>query len=135
MSTQEILPTDSELEILQILWQHGASTVRFVNDTINQHREVGYTSTLKTMQLMLDKDMLSRTIEDRIHYYIAAINEQHTQAGLLDEFVENTFRGSTSSLVLSMLGNSEKTSYEDIQKIKELIREIEQKNFNNSSNS
>jgi BlaI family transcriptional regulator, penicillinase repressor len=131
MSTQEILPTDSELEILQILWQHGASTVRFVNDTINQHREVGYTSTLKTMQLMLDKDMLSRTIEDRIHYYIAAINEQHTQAGLLDEFVENTFRGSTSSLLLSMLGNSEKTSYEDIQK----IREIEQKNFNNSSNS
>jgi BlaI family transcriptional regulator, penicillinase repressor len=135
MNTQEILPTDSELEILQILWQHGASTVRFVNDTINQHREVGYTSTLKTMQLMLDKDMLSRTIEDRIHYYIASINEQHTQAGLLDEFVENTFRGSTSSLVLSMLGNSEKTSYEDIQKIKELIREIEQKNFNNASNS
>lgn len=120
------LPTVSELEILQILWMNGASSVRFVNDAINQKREVGYTSTLKTMQLMMDKGMLHRKIEDRTHLYEAALAEDDTQKHLLDGFVETAFRGSTSSLVMSMLGNGD-TSKEEIQKIKEIIKQLEKK--------
>jgi BlaI family transcriptional regulator, penicillinase repressor len=123
---QQTLPTDSELEILQILWENGPSTVRFVNDTINIKREVGYTSTLKTMQLMLDKNMLSRDIQDRIHFYIAAIDEAHTQTHLLNEFVESTFRGSASNLMMRMLGSAGTTSPEELEKIKELIAQFEQ---------
>jgi BlaI family transcriptional regulator, penicillinase repressor len=118
------LPTDSELEILQILWSNGPASVRFVNDTINQKRELSYTSTLKTMQLMMDKGLLNRTIEDRTHYYHAALPQAHTQKHLLDEFMEATFRGSPSSLIMSMLGNGE-TSKEELQKIKEIIKQLE----------
>jgi BlaI family transcriptional regulator, penicillinase repressor len=120
-----LLPTDSELEILQILWENQPCTVRFVNDKINEKREVGYTSTLKTMQLMLDKNMLEREIKERIHFYIANMNEEHTQTGLLNEFVENTFRGSAASLVMRMLGNTNHTSKEELQKIKNLISDLE----------
>lgn len=121
---QTTLPTDSELEILQILWTNGPCSVRFVNDTINEKREVGYTSTLKTMQVMMDKNMLQRIIKDKTHYYEAVVSEAHTQKNLLDEFVEATFRGSTSSLVLRMLGDGE-TSKEEIEKIKAIIQKIE----------
>ncbi len=123
---QQQLPTDSELEILQILWENGPCTVRFVNDCINQKREVGYTSTLKTMQLMMDKDMLQREIVERIHYYTAAISEHLTQKELLTEFVHSAFRGSTSSLVMRMLGDGEATQ-EEIKKIKEIIQTLENK--------
>jgi BlaI family transcriptional regulator, penicillinase repressor len=121
---QQLLPTDSELEILQILWENGPTTVRFVNDTINQKREVGYTSTLKTMQLMLDKGLLKRDIIDRVHYYISNVSEHTTQKNLLSEFVDATFRGSTSSLVMRMLGDGE-ASQEELKKIKEFISSLE----------
>ncbi len=121
---QQQLPTDSELEILQILWENSPCTVRFVNDIINQKREVGYTSTLKTMQLMMDKNMLQREIVDRIHYYASNISEHATQKELLSEFVHSTFRGSTSSLVMRMLGDGE-ASQEEIKKIKEIIKSLE----------
>ncbi|MBK8700898.1 MAG: BlaI/MecI/CopY family transcriptional regulator [Saprospiraceae bacterium] len=123
------LPTDSELEILQVLWANGLCTVRFVNDKINEHREVGYTSTLKTMQLMMDKNMLDRVIEERTHYYKAALAEETTQKSLLDEFVASTFRGSASSLVLRMLGDGD-TNLDEIQKIKAIISEFENQNQN-----
>ena len=126
----DILPTDSELEILQILWENGPSTVRFVNDKINERREVGYTSTLKTMQLMLDKGMLEREIRDRIHFYIPIMNEESTQTHLLNEFVETTFRGSTSSLFMRMLGSAGQSNRDELQKIKELIAEYEKMNSN-----
>lgn len=124
-----LLPTDSELEILQVLWEHGPSTVRFVNDTINRHREVGYTSTLKTMQLMMDKGMLDRSIEERVHYYSATVSESQTQKGLLDEFVHSTFRGSPSTLVMRMLGDGE-SSLDELQRIKSIIEAIEKNQKN-----
>ena len=60
-----IKPTEAELEILQILWEHGDCTVRFVNDKLNEQREVGYTTTLKMMQLMFEKGLLKVSIVDR----------------------------------------------------------------------
>ncbi|RZJ89166.1 MAG: BlaI/MecI/CopY family transcriptional regulator, partial [Hymenobacter sp.] len=59
-NTPTTKPTEAELEILQVLWQHGPQTVRFVNDELNQKREVGYTTTLKWLQLMLEKGLALR---------------------------------------------------------------------------
>ncbi len=123
------VPTDSELEILQVLWQNGAQTVRFVNETLNKlhvHKEIGYTTTLKFMQLMLDKGILTREIVERSHIYSPAVPEEVTQEQLLKGFVDAAFRGSASSLVLRALGNGSTTQAE-LEKIKALINEIESK--------
>jgi len=119
-------PTESELAILQILWQNGASSVRFVNDELNKKREVGYTTTLKFMQIMLDKKFVTRNTESRTHIYEAAISEADTQQMLLDKFVDATFRGSAMKLVMQALGNHE-SSTEELDEIKALIDEIERK--------
>src|SRR5215470_7717065 len=90
-------PTRSELEILQVLWQHGPSTVRFVNDTLNeQKREVQYTSTLKLMQIMADKGLLLRDASQMKHVYRAAEEEDKAKGALLERFVENIYNGSAS---------------------------------------
>ena len=118
-------PTKSELEILQVIWQYGPSTVRFVNDTLNeQKRPVQYTSTLKLMQIMAEKKMLQRDESSMKHVYSAAIEEQQTKGVLLDKFVDVLFNGSASSLMLQLLGNK-KTSPEEIQEIKDLLNKID----------
>jgi predicted transcriptional regulator len=119
-------PTDSELEILQILWQEGPQTVRFVNDALNKQREVGYTTTLKIMQIMLDKGILTREVADRAHIYTAAINEEATQNILLQDFVSSTFRGNSTSLVMRALGEGN-TSPEELAEIKRLIEVLSTK--------
>jgi predicted transcriptional regulator len=120
-----IEPTKSELEILQVLWQHGPSTVRFVNDTLNtQKRAVQYTSTLKLMQIMTEKKMLKRDERNMKHIYMPAIEEQKTKAFLLDRFVDSMFNGSASSLMMQLLGNK-KTSKQDLEEIKELLKNLD----------
>lgn len=126
-SSNQILPTAAELEVLQILWQNGPQTVRFVNDEINKIKEdVGYTTTLKIMQNMLDKGILEREIVDRSHIYKPSIPENQTQIKLLEEFVEAAYRGSSASLVIQALGSG-KTSPEELARIKELIKQLEDK--------
>lgn len=117
-------PTDAELEILQVLWNEGPSSVRHVNERMNEKREIGYTTTLKLMQIMLEKGLVSRNTETRSHVYSAAIGQGETQANLLDKFVDNVFRGSAASLVMQALGNHEPSS-EELDEIKKLIEEIE----------
>ncbi len=123
-------PTDSELEILHILWQQGPSTVRTVNDLLNEDRKAGpkdaagYTTTLKLMQIMLEKGLLTRSGEGRTHVYTAAVQETEAQSMLLREFVHNTFRGSTARLVMQALGNHE-ASADELDEIKALIAKIE----------
>ena len=73
MGAQRIKPTESELEILQILWQHGSATVRFVNDQLNMKKKVGYTTTLKIMQIMAQKGLLNREKQGKSHIYISVI--------------------------------------------------------------
>jgi BlaI family transcriptional regulator, penicillinase repressor len=117
-------PTKSELEILQVLWKYGPSTVRFVNDTLNeQKRAVQYTSTLKLMQIMAEKKMLSRDETNMKHIYIAAMEEQTTKSFLLNRFVDSMFNGSASSLMVQLLGNK-KTSKKELDQIKELISKM-----------
>ncbi len=117
-------PTESELEVLNILWQHGPSSVRFVNDELNKKKEVGYTTTLKIMQLMNEKDLLTREISGKKHIYAHQIKEKATQKSLLEKFVDSTFRGSASKLVLQALGNHE-ASQEELDEIKAFIEKIE----------
>ena len=117
-------PTESELEILQVLWQHGPSTVRFVNDHLSQRREIGYTTTLKLLQLMLDKGLVQRDEATKTHVYQAAVRQEETQGLLLDRFVEATFGGSALKLVMQALGNRS-TSREELDQIRTLLDEIE----------
>ena len=118
-------PTKSELEILQVLWQHGPSTVRFVNDTLNEmKRAVQYTSTLKLMQIMADKQMLTRDESNMKHVYHAAIEEQKTKGALLEKFVDSMYNGSASSLMLQLLGNK-KTSKKELQAIKDILAKFD----------
>ena len=123
--TSKTEPTKSELEILQVLWQYGPSTVRFVNDTLNgQKRAVQYTSTLKLMQIMAEKKMLKRDETNMKHVYIAAMEEQKTKSFLLDRFVDAMFNGSASNLMMQLLGNK-KTSAKELQQIKELLNKLD----------
>lgn len=113
-------PTDSELEILQVLWEGGPATVRQVNDHLSRTKDVGYTTTLKLMQIMHEKGLLSRTEEGRSHLYAPRVGEQETRQTLLDRFVETTFRGSAASLVMQALGNAS-TSPEELEEIQRLL--------------
>jgi predicted transcriptional regulator len=118
-------PTRSELEILQVLWQHGPSTVRFVNDTLNdEKRAVQYTSTLKLMQIMVEKGILNRDESNMKHVYSAAMEEQKTKGLLLDRFVESMYNGSAGNLVLQLLGNK-KASKKELQAIKDLLKKLD----------
>jgi len=120
-------PTKSELEILQVLWQHGPSTVRFVNDKLNeQKREVNYMSTQKLMLIMLDKGFVTKDASQMTHVYQAAADEGKTKGYLLDRVVDNLFNGSASSLMMQLMGNK-KMSAQEMEEFKELIKKIDEK--------
>ncbi len=125
-------PTESELRILQILWKAGASTVRMVNDKINEDKETGYTTTLKLMQIMFQKDLLARVKEGKTHLYTANIEEKDTKQGILDRFKDRVFGGSATQLVMQALGGSE-TSKEELEELKAFIEDLEKKHDNGSS--
>ena len=114
-------PTKSELEILQVLWTNGPSTARFVNDSLNKDtRKVIYMSTLKLMQIMVDKGLLNRDDSSVKHVYSAAFEETKTKRVLLDKFVDSMFNGSVSNLMMHLLDN-EKASPEELEAIKKLL--------------
>ncbi|SHM74264.1 BlaI/MecI/CopY family transcriptional regulator [Mucilaginibacter sp. OK098] len=117
-------PTKSELEILQVLWEHGPSTVRFVNDRLNEQKDVNYTSTLKLMQIMVEKEILKRDESQMKHVYIVVEEEQKTKNHLLNKFVDSMYKGSAGSLVMQVLGNNH-ASKEDIKAIKELLNKLD----------
>lgn len=119
-------PTESELEILQILWSNGPSTVRFVNDKQNEEKAVGYTTTLKIMQIMADKGILEVDKANKQHIYNPTLKESETKEMLLDGFVKKAFAGSATKLVMQALGNHN-PSKEELNEIKELIKSIEDK--------
>ena len=119
-------PTKSELEILQVLWQYGPSTVRFVNDKLNEQREVNYMSTQKLMLIMLDKGFLTKDTSQMTHVYKAAAEEEKTKGFMLDRVVDNLFNGSASNLMMQLLGNK-KISPQEMEEFKELIKKLDQK--------
>ncbi|MHA4741693.1 BlaI/MecI/CopY family transcriptional regulator [Dyadobacter sp. MSC1_007] len=120
-------PTKSELEILQVLWEFGPSTARFVNDHLNQHtRQVIYMSTLKLMQIMVEKGFLKKDESQMKHIYWAAQEESKTKSLLLDRVVDTIFNGSASNLMMQLLGNK-KMSDQEMETFRELIKKIDEK--------
>jgi len=120
-------PTKSELEILQVLWEFGPSTVRFVNDQLNaKRRMVQYTGTLKLMQIMAEKGILKRDESNMKHVYEAVMEEKRTKDILLERFVDSLYNGSASHLMMQLLGNK-KTSKKELDAIRELLKKMEKK--------
>lgn len=122
--TVETVPTKTEMDVLQVLWQYGPSTVRFVHDKLSEQKEAVYTSTLKLMQLMKEKGMLDRDESSMKHIYSAAMEEKKVKTTVLNRFVDTMYNGSAGDLMVAVLGN-DKTSAEDLQKIRDLLKKID----------
>ena len=118
--SKEQAPTPAELEILQILWDLGPSPVRVVNKQMNEERSVGYTTTLKTMQIMHQKGLLDREKESRTHIYHPIVKESEVKDQYIDELADSAFKGSAMQLVMHTLGRKQ-ASEEELSAIKELI--------------
>jgi len=116
-------PTDSEMEILQVLWSKGESSVRAVHDSLGK-KEVGYTTILKLMQIMLEKNMVTRDASSKSHLYRANISKEATQHEFLDKMIETVYNGNTARLVMQALGNH-KASKEEIGLIKQYLENLE----------
>lgn len=125
-------PTDTELEILKILWDRGPSTVRSVHEQINRKKDVKYTTTLKMMQIMFEKGMLNRELNERTHIYRAILQEREVKMVLFKKLADSAFKGSAQGLILHALGNYD-ASEEELEEIKELIRKIESSKQNSSN--
>jgi len=117
-------PTDSELEILQVLWQSGPSTVKSINKTLNERKETGYTTTLKLLQIMFEKELVDRNESERSHVYKACVTEDDIQKSLVDKLLETAFSGSSAKLVMHALGNSQ-PSKEEMDLIRAYLNKIE----------
>lgn len=122
MALKYIKPTESELEILQVLWVKGLATVREVHEDLAKTKDVGYTTTLKLMQIMHDKGLVKRDESMRTHVYQAAVNKEKTQKHLLSKMIDSLFGGSSTQLVLQALGNGDgRASAEEIEQIQTLL--------------
>lgn len=105
-------PTESELEVLSLIWQNGPMTVRTVHDQIKLSRGIGYTTTLKIMQIMYEKGLLSRKKVGKTHIYLNRVDQVKTQEGIVSKLINTVFQGSPKALVMQALGNSKPTKQE-----------------------
>jgi BlaI family penicillinase repressor len=119
-------PTESELEILSILWEKENATVRDVHEVVQKTKEVGYTTTLKLMQIMHEKGLVTRDASSKTHVYTPSFGKLAAQEQYLGKMIKTLFSGSTSALVLQALGNHQ-TSGDDLKAIKALINRLENK--------
>lgn len=121
----KIKPTESELEILQILWEKGPSTVREVHEILAATKESRYTTTLKFLQIMHEKGLVRRDTTARSHVYEAAVSRDSTRKLLVDRMIHSLFGGSSSSLVMQALGHH-KASAAELKAIRKYLKELEQ---------
>lgn len=116
------IPSDAELAILTVLWRVGPSTVREVHDALG--KDTGYTSTLKQMQLMLDKGLLRRVERYKSHVYEPAFTREEGQARFAGDLIHRVFEGSLKNLVVGAL-TSQRAKPEDLEKIRRLLDRYE----------
>ena len=114
-------PTDVELAILRVLWQRGPSTVREVHEVLSGSRDTGYSTTLKMMQVMLEKGLLTRDDSVRPQVYRPAVTQERTQLQLVDDLVRRAFGGSAARMMMRAL-SSKRVSAEELSEIEALIR-------------
>jgi predicted transcriptional regulator len=115
-------PTDAELAILRVLWERGPATVRQVHDVLAGDRATGYTTTLKLMQIMAEKGIVTRDESARTHVYAARVSRDRTQRQLVNDLIDRAFGGSAAALVLQAL-SAQPTSDEELGEIRRLIDE------------
>ncbi|MGH8280769.1 MAG: BlaI/MecI/CopY family transcriptional regulator [Gammaproteobacteria bacterium] len=120
-------PTQSELEVLSILWQRGPSTVRQVHDALLVRSELAYTTALSMLQIMYQKGLVSRDDSERAHVYAPALSKNQTQSQILAKLLHRVFEGSAADLVLQALGSAKPASPEEISKIRARLDELESK--------
>src|SRR3954462_2539210 len=113
-------PTDSELSILHVLWERGASTVRQVAEELNRDRATGYTTVLKLMQIMLEKKLVARDESQRTHVYRARYSADRTQRQLVADLLHRAFGGSSQKMVMHALA-ANKASKQELAEIQKLI--------------
>ena len=118
-------PTKAELDILQVLWDRGPSTVRDVHEALYGEDGAGYTTALKLMQIMHGKGLVERDDSQRAHIYRAAISKQRTQKRYIADIVDRLFNGSPSQLVLHALGSQPSASREELKEIRALLKKID----------
>jgi len=119
-TTRYIKPTESELEILQVLWSRESASVREVHEELARNKDVGYTTTLKLMQIMHEKGLVKRDDSFKSHIYEAAVSKEKTQRHLLGRMINTLFGGSPTELVIQALGNH-KASPDELQEIQQLL--------------
>jgi len=117
------LPTEAELEILNVLWAAGPSTVRDVHDALSE-KGTGYTTVLKQMQVMAEKGLLARSERFRSHVYEPRVAKEQTQQRLTRNLVQRAFDGSAKNLVLGAL-SSQRVSASELAEIRKMLDEFE----------
>ncbi|MEO6150351.1 MAG: BlaI/MecI/CopY family transcriptional regulator [Mucilaginibacter sp.] len=121
----DIKPTESELEILQVLWKKDHSTVREVHEELAKNKDAGYTTTLKLMQIMHEKGLVERNTDAKTHLYKALITREQAQKTAVDKIIATVFKGSASDLVIQALGQHT-TSKAEINAIKKYLEQFDQ---------
>ena len=119
-------PTESELEILAVLWDRKNASVRTVHEELSKSKDAGYTTTLKLMQIMYEKKLVTRDDSSKTHIYAPAFTREKTQKQFLNRMIDGLFSGSSAELVMQALGNSNTTDAE-LDKIQQLIDELKLK--------
>ena len=122
----ELKPTESELEILQVIWKKGQCTVRDVHEELTKNKDAGYTTTLKLMQIMHEKGLVERDTAAKTHLYKAIITREQAQQTALDKILDTVFKGSTADLVIQALGQH-RASKDEIEAIRDYLKGFENK--------
>lgn len=119
-------PTESELEILAVLWDRKNASVRTVHEELSKSKDAGYTTTLKLMQIMFEKKLVTRDDSNKTHIYAPAVTKEKTQKQFLNRMIDGLFAGSSADLVMQALGNANATN-DELDKIQHLIDELKLK--------
>jgi BlaI family transcriptional regulator, penicillinase repressor len=123
VTSKYIKPTESELDILRILWERHKASVREVHEELSKTKEAGYTTTLKLMQIMFEKGLVGRDDSVKVHVYHPVVSREKTQKHLLGKIITNLFGGSSTELVLHALG-THKASPEELEEIQQLLNNL-----------
>ncbi|MDN5215715.1 BlaI/MecI/CopY family transcriptional regulator [Fulvivirgaceae bacterium BMA12] len=129
MDNKKDKPSEGELEILQVLWEREPVTVKDIHAEIASKKNVGYTTTLKQIQRMFDKGLVSRKKDGKSHLYTSNIKLHETQNTLFDKLLNTAFKGSAMNLAMHALGKSKATP-EEIKQLRELLDKMEKGEHN-----